>query len=97
MSSIEFPPGVTITRCERQTNTVLRETPHGVVREEWSSTTDYGRSMVLWRARRTEQDPATVITGQSVRAVRRASSVALPASGRRRRVPANVTPGRYSW
>lgn len=97
MSEIEFPDWVKITACERRTNGHVHETPHGIVHEQWSSVTDYGSAMVLWRATRPEPDPADVLPRLSPRAIRRAARVALPASGRRRRVPGNVIPGRYRW
>lgn len=95
MSDIQFPDWVKISACERETHTVLDESPHGVIREETSMVTDYGRAMVLWRCR--ALTPEQAAEPPAPRVLQRALRVALPASGRRRRVPGNVIPGRYSW
>lgn len=95
MSEIQFPADVKITACERRTNTHCVDTPHGRVREEWTSVTDYGRAMVIWRAHALTPEQAS--EPPAPRVLQCALRVALPASGRRRRVPGNVTPGRYSW
>lgn len=82
---IDFPYWVKTSSCERQTGTVLDETPHGWVRRERSGLTDHGRTMAVWRARFERPDTA--------RAERRITRTAT----RYRRVPADITPGRYSW
>lgn len=93
--TLDFPEWVKITACERETRTRQVETPHGCVREESSDLTDHGRAMTLWRTHALTPEQAS--EPPAPRVLSRALRLALPVSGRRRRVPGNVTPGRYSW